>query len=82
MYIFIPLHIVNQFHTKSAVFSPKITMITNVILIFFSSINKKLIKRLLDTILPVFALFHQQKSLQTQSQHCFVSLSNMTVIRS
>ncbi len=71
MYIFIPLHIVNQYHTKSAVFlqkftwwlklygavlsvcghhvssfSPKMTTITNVILILYnSSINKKLILR-------------------------------------
>ncbi len=44
-------------------FLEKITMITNVILIFYnSSMNVKLIKRLvLDTILPVFALFRQQK---------------------
>ncbi len=47
MYIFISLHIVNQIHMKSDVFFLKITMIRNVILIFYnSSINKKLIKRI------------------------------------
>ncbi len=47
MCTFISFHIVNQYHTKSAVFSSKISMITNVILILFynSSKNKKLILR-------------------------------------
>ncbi len=44
MYIFISFHIVNQYHTKSDVFiSPKISMITYR---FFTTLNKKLIKRL------------------------------------
>ncbi len=41
MCIFISFHIVNQYQTKSAVFSPKITMITNVILIFLQQFNKQ-----------------------------------------
>ncbi len=45
MYIFISFHIVKN-HTKSAIFSSKINMITNVILILYnSSINNKLILR-------------------------------------
>ncbi len=36
----------------------------------------------LDTIFAVFALFRQKKSLQTQPQHCFASLSNMRAFRS
>ncbi len=66
-------------------FSRKITMITNVILIFLQQFYKCKVNEeiyVLDTTMPVFALFRQQKSFQTQSQHCFASLSNMTVIRS
>ncbi len=51
--------------TKSAIFSSKISMITNVILILYnSSINNKLILRdfyVLDTILPAFDPFRRQK---------------------
>ncbi len=36
----------------------------------------------LDTIVPGFALFRQKQSLQTQPQHCFTSLRNMTAFRS
>ncbi len=66
-------------------FPPTISMITNVILIVYnSSINRKLILRdlHLDAIFPVFAPFRQKKIFQTQPQHCFTSLSNMTPFRS
>ncbi len=38
MYIFISFHIVNQYHTKSDVFSPKISMIAYR---FFTTVKKK-----------------------------------------
>ncbi len=46
-----------------------------------NSINVKLIKRLaFSTPYCLFLLYNrQQKSYQTQSQHCFASLSNMMV---
>ncbi len=56
-------------------------MNTNMILILYnSSINEVNIKGLvLDTVLPVFALFHQQKLFKTQPQHCVASLSTCGV---
>ncbi len=65
MYIFISFHIVNQYHTKSDVFSSKNHHDYIYIFFYNSSMNKKLIKRLgggggLDTIFPVFALFQQK----------------------
>ncbi len=44
MYIFVFIHIVNQYHTNSDVFFLKISMVTNVILVLYNSlINNKLI---------------------------------------
>ncbi len=74
---FISFH--NQYHAKSAAFPPKSSMITNID--FIQQFNKQEVNIkgtcVLDTVLPVFALFRQQKSFQTQPQHCFASLSNM-----
>ncbi len=55
---------VNQFHTKSAVFLRKNTMITNVIYFFLQQFKKQEVNKetyVLDTIFLVFALFRQQK---------------------
>ncbi len=82
MYIlFTPLHIVDQFHTKSAVFlQTKFKMITTVILILYKKLKVKN-TFVLDTMLP-FLLYFANKNHSKQPQHCFASLSNMTVFRS
>ncbi len=70
---------------KSAVFSSKISMITNVILILYnSSINNKLILRNLcfRHHIACFCSISPTKNNSKQLQHCLASLSNMMVIRS
>ncbi len=71
--------------TFHAVFSSKISMITNVILILYnSSINNKLILRDLRFRhhIASFCSISPTKNNSKQLQHCFASLSNMTVLRS
>ncbi len=71
--------------TQRMIFFPKISTVTNVILILYnSSINNELISRDLHFRhhIACFCSISLTKNNSKQLQRCFASLSNMTVIRS